>query len=83
VQRGAVDRLGPQSVAAFSGSPRAIAWRDKPATYVVCSDDRGLPAALQRSAAKRCATSVEWPTSHSPFLSRPDLVAELLIDLSS
>ena len=28
-------------------------------------------------------TSIDWPTSHSPFLSRPELVADLLIELSS
>jgi hypothetical protein len=25
---------------------------------------------------------VEWPTGHSPFASRPDLVVDLLIDLA-
>ena len=59
------------------------AWREKPATYVVCTDDRGLTTALQRSNAARVGESIDWPTSHSPFLSRPELVAELLVELSA
>ena len=57
---------------------RAAAWREKPSTYVVCTDDRAIPVALQRSCAARVDAVVELPTSHSPFLSRPDDVAGLL-----
>jgi pimeloyl-ACP methyl ester carboxylesterase len=79
----AVDRLRPMSLAALSAEVEAAAWREKPATYVVCTEDHALPVALQRSNAERIGTSVDWPTSHSPFLSRPDLVADLLVQLSS
>jgi len=81
--RAATARLRPMSFAALQGKVDAAAWRDKPATYVVCTDDRALPVELQRSNAARIGSSVDWPTSHSPFLSRPDLVADLLLDLSS
>jgi hypothetical protein len=33
-------------------------------------------------ATARATTVVELPTSHSPFFSRPEAVAELLIDLA-
>jgi pimeloyl-ACP methyl ester carboxylesterase len=79
----AIARLRPMSLAALGGTVDAAAWREKPATYVVCTDDRALPEALQRSNAARVGTSIDWPTSHSPFLSRPDLVAELLVELCS
>jgi pimeloyl-ACP methyl ester carboxylesterase len=82
VARDAVQRLRPQSTASLLAAPRAIAWRERPSTYVVCTEDRGLPPALQRSCAARIGSVVEMPTSHSPFLSRPDLVADLLIGLS-
>ncbi|MFI5845787.1 alpha/beta fold hydrolase [Catenuloplanes sp. NPDC051500] len=56
-----------------------------PHTYVVCTEDRGVPAALQRrmireidAVALRPATVVELPTSHSPFLSAPDALADAL-----
>ena len=76
------------SLAALSSPVDAAAFREKPATYVVCTDDRALPVALQRSNAQRICgtgrgTAIDWPTSHSPFLSRPDLVAELLVELCS
>lgn len=83
VASAAVERLRPQSLAALGGKVDAAAWREKPTTYVVCTDDRALPVALQRSNAARVGSSIDWPTSHSPFSSRPDLVADLLIDLSS
>ena len=81
--RAATARLRPQSMASLADKVTVAAWREKPASYVVCTDDRALPVALQRSNAARVGTSIDWPTSHSPFLSRPDLVADLLIDLSS
>jgi pimeloyl-ACP methyl ester carboxylesterase len=74
----AAAQLRPMAVGAMTSSPRAIAWRERPATYVVCTDDRALPVALQQSNARRIGNVVEMPTSHSPFLSRPDLVADLL-----
>jgi len=82
VASAAIERLRPQPFASLSDTVTAAAWRAKPATYVVCTDDRAVPAALQRSAAARVATTIEWSTSHSPFASRPELVADLLIDLS-
>ncbi len=79
----AVARLRPMSLAALGGTVDAAAWREKPATYVVCTEDHALPVALQRSNAARVGTSIDWPTSHSPFLSRPELVADLLVELCS
>jgi pimeloyl-ACP methyl ester carboxylesterase len=78
----ALDRLGRQPMATLGDEPRAVAWRERPSTYVVCTDDRAVPAALQRLMAKRCTHTVELPTSHSPFLSAPDRVADLLADLT-
>ena len=40
----ALSLLRPQSMASFSQSPRAVAWRDTPTTYVVCGADRGHTA---------------------------------------
>jgi pimeloyl-ACP methyl ester carboxylesterase len=55
------------------------AWRTIPTTYVVCADDRMIHPDNQREmAAAAGAEVVEWPSSHSPFLSHPDLVADLV-----
>jgi len=78
----AVDELKPMSAAAMAEPLGAVAWRAKPSTYVVCTDDRALPVRLQRSNAARVDDVREMPTSHSPFISRPDLVSELLIELA-
>ncbi len=59
-------------------APRAIAWRGIPSTFVVCTRDRAILPALQRRIAQRASSVVEWDTSHSPFASRPELVADLL-----
>ena len=77
----ALARLGPQPLQNMAEVPAAVAWRGRPSTYVVCTADCAVPPTLQRALAKRCTTSVEWPTSHSPFLSRPELVADLLVGL--
>ena len=78
----AVDHLTPQPLVNLQQEPRAVAWRERPSTYVVCSDDMAVHPELQRVLAKRCTGSVEWDTSHSPFASHPQLVADLLIGLA-
>lgn len=80
--RSAVKRLGAQPLITIQQEPAAVAWRSRPSTYVVCRDDLGIHPDLQRVLAKRCTSSVEWPTGHSPFFSRPELVADLLIGLA-
>jgi hypothetical protein len=48
----------------------------------VCGEDRTISPATQRRWASRVGASVEWPTSHSPFLSQPELVVDLLVALA-
>jgi len=78
----ATAHLTKQPLATFMQEPRAIAWRDTPSTYVVCTQDRAVHPELQRVLSKRATNVVEWETSHSPFASRPDLVAELLVEIA-
>ena len=46
--------------------------------YVICTKDGAIPVAGQRRLAALCDEQVEWPTDHSPFLTRPGEVARLL-----
>jgi pimeloyl-ACP methyl ester carboxylesterase len=78
----AASRVRPQPLGTFAQSPRHVAWRVKPSTYVVCTKDRAVHPDLQRVLAKRCGTAVEWESAHSPFASMPRQTAELLIDLA-
>lgn len=78
----AVARLGPQPMVTLGQEPAAVSWRERPSTYVVCTDDLGVHPGLQRVMAARCTRTVEWSTSHSPFLSRPELIADLLVAIA-
>lgn len=78
----ALDRLRPIALACLTDSTTTAAWRTTASTYVVCTNDQAVHPALQRVLAQRCTNVLEWPTGHSPFLSRPELVADLLIGLS-
>jgi hypothetical protein len=61
--------------------PRA-AWRYAPTTYVICERDGSITLDYMRAAAKLVDHHVSWPTSHSPFLSRPELVVNLLREIA-
>jgi pimeloyl-ACP methyl ester carboxylesterase len=74
----AVDRLTRQSLAVFTQAPRQIAWRHKPATYFVCTEDLATPAAVQRRRVRAGTRLVEFEAGHHPFLSRPDAFAHAL-----
>lgn len=71
---GAWDRVTSQSAAAFSTPTTAAGWQGVDSTYLVCTADRSTTVALQRSHAARATRSVDVPTGHHPFLTRPDLV---------
>ncbi|HTZ08655.1 MAG TPA: alpha/beta hydrolase [Acidimicrobiales bacterium] len=78
----AVARLGPQPMVTLTQEPAAVAWRHRPSTYAVCTEDNIVHPDLQRVLARRADRVVEWPTGHSPFLARPDLVVGLLAALA-
>lgn len=69
-------RLTAQSFGAFITPTTAAAWRGKDSTYLVCTEDRSTSVGLQREHAARATRTIDLPTSHHPFLSRPDLVAD-------
>lgn len=74
----AITRLRPMSLAATATATGVGAWRSKPSTYVVCTEDLSIDVEAQRSMAAACDVVEEWTCSHSPMLSRPDDVAVLL-----
>ena len=80
---GALKRLTRQPLAIFGQTPRAVAWREKPSTYVVCAEDRATPPEAQREFARRADRVVELPTDHHPMLSRPELLAQVLAEAAA
>ena len=78
VARGAIARLGHQSLDAFRQPLTRAAWRTIPSTYVVCERDAAIPVDVQEIMAERAGRVLRMPTSHSPFLSRPAQLAGVL-----
>ncbi|MEO6087167.1 MAG: alpha/beta hydrolase [Umezawaea sp.] len=74
----AAAQLRAQAPGCGRGVPDRQAWRHVPSTYVVCTRDRAIDPAVQRAMADRCTTALDWPTSHSPYLSRPADLAALI-----
>ena len=72
----ALARLTRQSRTPFTQPPRKIAWRQKPATHFVCTEDLATPAEAQRGRVRDGARLVEFRAGHHPFLSRPEAFAQ-------
>jgi pimeloyl-ACP methyl ester carboxylesterase len=67
---------GSEALAGTVGEP---AWRTRPSWYLVAADDRMIPPLAQRSMAERAgATVVEAPGSHAIYVSRPELVVDVI-----
>lgn len=81
IQTQAADHLARQSVHVTRQPVGAAAWQEVPTTYLVCAQDRGTPARLQRDFARRAGSVVELDTGHHPFLSQPAAIRELLLSL--
>ncbi|MGV9660062.1 alpha/beta fold hydrolase [Streptomyces koyangensis] len=76
--RRAVGLLREQGPGCGRGVPERQGWRTTPSTYVVCARDRAIDPGVQRRMAARCGEVREWPTGHSPFVGRPELVVGLV-----
>jgi len=59
------------------------AWSEKHSTYIICREDEAIPPELQYDMAKKADKIIEWECGHSPFLSKPKLVIDFLLDLAS
>ncbi|RFA16649.1 alpha/beta hydrolase [Subtercola boreus] len=84
-QNEAWSRVTAQAVGSFITPTTAAGWQGVDSTYLVCADDRSTSIGLQRFHAARATRSVEVPTGHHPFITRPDLVVaeiEALLDRS-
>lgn len=81
IQRQAIGKTARQSLAVLVQPVRSAAWHHVPSTYLVCRQDQGTPADLQREFAGRAARVVELDAGHHPFLSRPAEVRDLIVGL--
>jgi pimeloyl-ACP methyl ester carboxylesterase len=71
----------PYAAAAFAGAPSGPpAWKTLPCWYLLGTEDKAIPPALQRFMAERAnATIVEVPASHVSFVSKPDAATQLIL----
>jgi pimeloyl-ACP methyl ester carboxylesterase len=76
-------RLCPERAGETSTEPVSVPrfWAaDIPRSYIRCTDDRAKPRWLSDLVAERLGVEqLTIDASHSPFLSRPDELAELLV----
>ncbi|HEY5841932.1 MAG TPA: alpha/beta fold hydrolase [Mycobacterium sp.] len=81
--RWAFDRLGPERFGDTTVTPVSVPrfWEaDLPRSFIVCEQDRSMPRWLADTVARRLGVEqLSIDTSHSPFLSRPRELAELLV----
>jgi pimeloyl-ACP methyl ester carboxylesterase len=69
----------PLSMASFSGEETTPAWKTIPSWYLVCTDDQMIPPPGQEFMAKRMGATVRSVhSSHAPFMSKPQAVADII-----
>jgi pimeloyl-ACP methyl ester carboxylesterase len=78
------DSQVPWGVDALGGTISEPAWRSKPSWYLVATEDRMIPPPAQRQMSERAgSTVVEAEGSHAIYVSKPDLVADLIEEAAS
>lgn len=66
----------------FQGTVLHEPWHDIPCVYVACSKDTGLPLEAQKNMASAIAnvTIIELESGHSPYLSMPHKIVDIIKD---
>jgi pimeloyl-ACP methyl ester carboxylesterase len=75
----AAARLKTQTLESFKDPVTRAAWRDVGSTYVICERDNAIPVFAQEAMSARAGRVERLDASHSPFLSRPDELAEIIL----
>lgn len=70
--------MGPDPRTTFE----RVAWTDIPSTYLVCEQDEVLSPSTQREWAARATHVVTRPFDHSPGVSRPGEIADLVAEIA-
>ncbi len=84
VARWATQRLRAQSYSVLKEITPLTAWPDVESRSIVCREDRAINPAWVRAAARERLGSeaIELPGAHSPFLTRPRELAQVLDSLA-
>lgn len=85
--RWAFERLGPERFGDTTVTPVSVPrfWEaDLPRSFIRCLQDQSMPRWLADTVTRRLGVEqLTIDTSHSPFLSRPQELAELLVDATT
>ena len=74
----------PFHKALLTGKTEHAAWRSKPSSYAVSTQDRTINPDLERFMAKRMgATTIEVNSSHLSLISHPDEIARLILQATA
>jgi pimeloyl-ACP methyl ester carboxylesterase len=74
----------PFHKALLTGKTTNAAWRSKPSSYAVSTEDRTINPDLERFMAKRMgARTIELSSSHLSLISHPDEIARLILDAAA
>jgi pimeloyl-ACP methyl ester carboxylesterase len=84
VRDGARSRLRPMSmrIAHPDQTPAGVGSREHPSTLLLCQQDETASADYFKVYAQRATRVIELPTGHSPQLSRPEMVADILEEVA-
>jgi pimeloyl-ACP methyl ester carboxylesterase len=70
----------PWTAAGFAAPSGPPAWKTLPSWYLLGTEDKAIPPALQRFMAQRAnATIEEVPASHVSFVSQPEAATQLIL----
>jgi pimeloyl-ACP methyl ester carboxylesterase len=70
----------PWTAAGFAAPSGPPAWKTLPSWYLLGTEDKAIPPALQRFMAERArATIEEVPASHVSFVSQPEVATQLIL----
>jgi pimeloyl-ACP methyl ester carboxylesterase len=72
----------PISVSCITTPVGRPLWKDRPSWYLVAEEDRMIPAENQRFMAERMGATVRTHSvDHTPLVTAPDVVTDLLLDV--
>ena len=74
----AANRLRTHSLESFNQPIRNVVWQEIDSTYIICEKDNAIPLFAQEAMSQRCTRAARIDTDHSPFLSAPQELANLI-----
>lgn len=75
--------LVAQTVKSFSQPLTGAGWKSIPSSYIVARQDHAIPAQFQEAMAARASEVRALDSGHSPFLSMPEALADVITDAAA